>query len=94
MTMFEELKKIAEEEFGVKIKPSGKPITFEQLFGLPICKHEFVSVSNFYGDYINYVSTGFPVYRSRQKCIHCGKERLSEYLDENCKVVNDGKCEI
>lgn len=91
MTMFEELKKIAEEEFGVKIKPSGKPITLEELFGLPICKHEFVTTSNFYGDYINYVSTGFPVYRSRQKCIHCGKERLSEYLDEKCKVVNDGK---
>lgn len=92
--MFEELKKIAEEEFSVKLKPSGKPITLEELFGLPICKHEFVTVSNFYGDYINYVSTGFPVYRSRQKCIHCGKERLSEYLDEKCKVINDGRCKI
>ena len=89
--MFEELKKIAEEEFCVKLKPSGKPITFEELFGLSICKHEFVTVSNFYGDYIDYISTGSTVYRSRQKCIHCGKERLSEYLDKKCKVVNDGK---
>ena len=54
------------------------------------CNHEFVTTSNFYGDYINYISSGFPIYRSRQKCIKCGKERLSEYLDENCKVINDG----
>lgn len=58
------------------------------------CKHEFVTISNFYGDYINYVSTGFPIYRSRQKCIYCGKERLSEYLDDKCNVINDGKCGI
>lgn len=57
------------------------------------CKHEFQTISNFYGDYINYISTDFPIYRSRQKCIHCGKERLSEYLDDKCKVINDGKCE-
>lgn len=54
------------------------------------CNHEFVTTSNFYGDYINYISSGFPIYRSRQKCIKCGKERLSEYLDENRKVINDG----
>ena len=58
------------------------------------CKHKFITISNFYGDYINYISTGFPVYRSRQKCIHCGKEILSEYLDDKCKVVNDGRCEL
>lgn len=58
------------------------------------CKHEFATISNFYGDYIDYISTGFPIYRSRQKCIHCGKERLSEYLDDKCKVINDGKCGI
>lgn len=38
------------------------------------CNHEFITVSNFYGDYINYISSGFPVYRSRQKCIKCEKE--------------------
>ena len=54
------------------------------------CNHEFITTSNFYGDYIDYVSSGFPVYRSRQKCIKCGMERLSEYLDESCKVINDG----
>ena len=53
------------------------------------CNHEFITVSNFYGDYINYISSGFPIYRSRQKCIKYGKERLSEYLDKNCKVIND-----
>ena len=52
--------------------------------------HEFITTSNFYGDYIDYVSSGLPVYRSRQKCVKCGLERLSEYLDENCKVINDG----
>ena len=55
------------------------------------CNHEFVTVSNFYGDYINYVSSGFPVYRSRQKCVNCGKERLSEYVDISCTVINDGR---
>jgi reverse gyrase len=55
------------------------------------CYHEFITVSNFYGDYINYISSGFPVYRSRQRCIKCGKQRLSEYLDENCKTINDSK---
>lgn len=53
------------------------------------CTHDFVTVSNFYGDYINHVSSGFPVYRSRQKCVKCGKERLSEWLDKTCKIVND-----
>ena len=53
------------------------------------CNHEFVTTSNFYGDYIDHISSGFPIYRSRQKCIYCGKERLSEYLDKNCKVIND-----
>jgi hypothetical protein len=55
------------------------------------CDHEFVTISNFYGDYINYISSGFPIYRSRQKCIRCGKERLSEYLGKDCKIINDGK---
>lgn len=54
------------------------------------CNHEFVTTSNFYGDYINYISSGFPIYRSRQKCIKCGKENLSEWLDKSCKVINDG----
>ena len=54
------------------------------------CNHEFITTSNFYGDYINYISSGIPIYRSRQKCIKCGKERLSEWLDKSCKVINDG----
>ena len=53
------------------------------------CDHEFITVSNFYGDYINYISTGFPIYRSRQKCSKCGKEKLSVFLDKSCKVIND-----
>ena len=58
------------------------------------CDHEFATVSNFYGDYINYISSGFPIYRSRQKCTKCGKERLSEYLDKNCKIINDGNVKL
>ena len=58
------------------------------------CNHEFVTVSNFYGDYIDHISSGFPIYRSRQKCTKCGKERLSEYLDKNCKVINDGTVKL
>lgn len=54
------------------------------------CDHQFITTSNFHGDYINHISSGFPVYRSRQKCIKCGKERLSEWLDESCAVINDG----
>ncbi len=53
------------------------------------CNHEFITISNFYGDYIDYISRGFPIYRSRQICIKCGKERLSEQLDKKCKVIND-----
>lgn len=58
------------------------------------CNHEFVTVSNFYGDYIDHISSGFPIYRSRQKCTKCGKERLSEYLDKSCKVINDGNVKL
>lgn len=54
-----------------------------------ICKHDYVTISNFYGDYINYISLS-KVYRSRQRCMHCGKSRLSENLDINCSIVNDG----
>lgn len=54
------------------------------------CNHKFITTSNFYGDYINYISSGLPVYRSRQKCVKCGMEKLSEYLDKSCKVINDG----
>ena len=54
------------------------------------CNHELITISNFHGDYINYISSGSPIYRSRQKCIKCGKQRLSEYLDKKCKVINDG----
>lgn len=51
---------------------------------------EIITISNFYGDYINRISSGLPIYRSRQKCTKCGKEKLSEYLDRSCKVINDG----
>lgn len=53
------------------------------------CNHEFVTISNFYGDYIDRVSVGFHIYRSRQKCTKCGKERFSERLDKSCKTIND-----
>ena len=59
------------------------------------CNHEFVTVSNFYGDYIIYISASMKhIYRSRQVCKHCGKQRLSEHLDKNCKVINDGTMEV
>lgn len=54
------------------------------------CNHKFITISNFYGDYINHISTGFPIYRSRQRCVYCGKEKLSEYLDKECNIINDG----
>lgn len=54
------------------------------------CVHKWHTVSNFYGDYINYISTGRKIYRSRIQCVKCGKCKLSEMLDKNCKVINDG----
>lgn len=54
------------------------------------CKHQWRTVSNYYGDYIDYVSGFKYIFRSKQKCDICGKERYSEYLDKNCKVTNDG----
>lgn len=54
-----------------------------------LCKHDYVTISNFYGDYINYISLS-KIYRSRQQCMYCGKTKLSEYLDAKCSVINDG----
>jgi hypothetical protein len=55
------------------------------------CDHEFETISNFYGDYIDYISFK-KIYRSRLRCKKCGKEVLSEYLDKSCRVINDGTC--
>lgn len=57
------------------------------------CRHEFETISNFYGDYIDHIANNpKKIYRSRVRCKKCGKEKLSEYLDKNCTVTNDGKC--
>lgn len=57
------------------------------------CSHEFETISNFYGDYINYISVN-RVYRSRLRCKKCGKEKLLSCLDSKCTVINDDLCNI
>lgn len=57
----------------------------KQLF----CKHEYVTISNFYGDAINDMSAfSNKIIRSVQRCQKCGKLHKSEYLDKNCHIVN------
>lgn len=59
-----------------------------KLFEKRFCKHEkSITITNLYGDYIETNSFG-KIYRSKRKCLLCGKEYLSEDLDPNCEVVN------
>lgn len=58
---------------------------FKKLF----CKHEYVTISNFYGDAILDMSAfSNKIIRSIQQCKKCGKLHRSEYLDKKCKIVN------
>lgn len=53
------------------------------------CNHKFITVTNLYGDAINWFSSVkimFP--RSIQKCEYCGKNELNDWLDEDCKKIN------
>lgn len=59
-------------------------MSFEQ------CEHIWETTSNYYGDYINNISRGKHIYRSRQICIKCHKARYSLFLDPKCKRINDG----
>lgn len=47
------------------------------------CKHEYKTITNLYGDIINY-SNGL---RSIKECIYCNK-RIKGVLDKNCKEIN------
>ena len=51
------------------------------------CVHDFYTVTNLYGDAIDAVSFKRTI-RSVQQCRNCGKIKLSEFLDENCKIIN------
>ena len=53
---------------------------FKKLF----CKHKFETITNLYGDVINY----FGGARSISRCIYCGKMKYGE-LDPNCKEINN-----
>lgn len=52
------------------------------------CKHEFVTITNFYGDMINQVSGAGKTIRSVQECTKCGKRRASTSLDKKCHIIN------
>ena len=55
------------------------------------CLHDYYTVTNLYGDAINYAASIFDgnrVIRSIQQCKNCGKIKRSEFLDKNCKVIN------
>ena len=57
----------------------------KQLF----CIHDYETVTNFYGDAINDMSSfSKKTIRSLQRCKKCGKFHKSEFLDKNCKVIN------
>jgi len=53
------------------------------------CNHEYETISNYYGDYINYVSLRH-IYRRSAKCKNCGKIKYFSDLDYTCKIINDG----
>lgn len=53
------------------------------------CKHNYITVTNLYGDAINYYSASSnKIIRSIQRCKKCGKIHKSEYLDKDCKIIN------
>lgn len=55
------------------------------------CEHNWKTVSNYYGDYIDVISLSMKhIYRSKQMCTKCHKIRYSTFLDPNCKIINDG----
>jgi hypothetical protein len=53
------------------------------------CEHEFKTKTNLYGDAIDTFGTGKKVIRSIKTCTKCGKIIYSEFLDPNCKAVNN-----
>lgn len=57
----------------------------KQLF----CKHDYVTITNFYGDMINNMSiSSKKIIRSVQQCRKCKKIHKSEKIDKNCHIVN------
>ena len=45
-------------------------------------------MTNFYGDFIDIVSTHKKIIRSAWRCKDCGKVIYKEILGEDCKVIN------
>ena len=62
-----------------------------KLFKRLKCEHEYITISNFGGDYIQWMSPTWSnkIYRSRIMCTKCGKQKLSGKLDKDCKIIND-----
>ena len=52
----------------------------KQLF----CKHEYKTIYNIYGDMINRCGG----HRRMDKCTKCGKEKLGDKLNPNCRKIN------
>lgn len=55
------------------------------------CSHENNrNITNIHGDCINMFSPTFnnKIYRSQKECLDCGAVYFSEYLDKECKRVN------
>ena len=53
------------------------------------CKHQNQEcMTNFYGDFIDVVSTHKKIIRSAWRCKDCGKVIYKEILGEDCKVIN------
>ena len=50
--------------------------------------HEYETITNLHGDYINFYSDSKKIVKSVRKCKHCGKILFSEYLDKDCSLVN------
>lgn len=56
-----------------------------------LCKnHEYETITNLHGDAINHhpMIKGKDIARSVKRCKHCGRLKLSPYLDPKCNVVN------
>lgn len=52
--------------------------------------HEYETITNLHGDAINHhpMIKGKYIARSVKRCKHCGRLKLSPYLDPKCNIVN------
>lgn len=73
----------------IKIKRIVKKLYFNLKTKIKGCdNHEYETITNLYGDCINFYSHGKKTVRSIRKCKHCGKTMYSQYIDPECDIVN------